>query len=50
MEEEANEVGLRINEEKTKYTINTRNKIVLGMRNIYKYITMNLKVSESLST
>ena len=27
MEEEANEVGLRINEEKTKYMINTRNKV-----------------------
>ena len=27
MEEGANEVGLRINEEKTKYMINTRNKV-----------------------
>ena len=27
MEEGANEVGLRINEERTKYMINTRNKV-----------------------
>jgi len=27
MEEGAKEVGLRINEEKTKYMINTRNKV-----------------------
>ena len=27
MEEGANEMGLRINEEKTKYMINTRNKV-----------------------
>jgi len=40
MEEGAKEVGLRINEEKTKYTINTRNKV--RFRNekhlqVYKY-------------
>jgi hypothetical protein len=39
-EEGDNEVGLRINEEKTKYTINTRNKV--HFRNekhlqVYKY-------------
>jgi len=50
LEEGANEVGLRINEEKTKYMINTRNKVLLGMRNIYKYITMNFKDWESSST
>ena len=50
MEEGANEVGLRINEEKTKYMINTRNKVRFRNRNIYKYITVNLKEWESSST
>jgi len=50
MDEGANEVGLRINEEKTKYMINTRNKVLSGMRNIYDCITLNLKEWEISST
>ena len=53
MEEGANEVGLRISEDKTKYMTNTRNKVLLGIRNIYKYIFERVgefKYLESLVT
>ena len=40
MEEGANKVGLRINEDKTKYMKIQEIKYVLGMRNIYKYVVV----------
>jgi len=53
MEEGADEVGLRINEEKPKYMINTRNKVRFSNEKhpqIYIYVTMNFKEWESSST